>query len=431
MNNENYINRILYLLYIIFFVSITCAFRAISSIDIALILVAGIVKNKIDHGAFFSPHIKSPFLITCCLFYFLQLPELLLSSDQHEALRLIKLKSGLIFVPLSICCGNYFNSHFRSKLMTAFVWILTGFMLICLSIACYKYIFLPPQPDLFFYHTLVKPFNQHAVQVSLLLFIGFVHLMETAKKENYLLNKAVHGLLVFFFSCCIVLLSSKLVIIFTAVCFCLYLYFFYKTTIKIRLVSILALFAGLLMIVFVLVTNNQVSKRFNEVIDSNMDLVSQEKFNPGIYFNGVQFRLLQVRFVTEILNEKNAWLTGVSANAQNLLIEKYRSTNMYMGDGKDDPGYSRYNTHNQFLESLLESGIPGLIAYSFIVMAMVWMTIRKKSRVLGFTIAILLAYSLNESVLERQYTLIIFTFFPMFFYFTERGKKYKNSVSGK
>ncbi len=97
---------------------------------------------------------------------------------------------------------------------------------------------------------------------------------------------------------------------------------------------------------------------------------------------------------------------------------------MYLGNGKDDHGYTEYNTHNQFLESLLQSGVFGLIAYITIFASMIRLAVKRKNRELTFIIALLLAYSLKESVLERQYGIMIFTFFPLLFYF---GKKKKIS----
>ena len=409
--------------YILFFVSLTCSFRGFASIGIGLILVASLLKNKIETGRLFNTQVNNSFLIACVLFFLLQSTLLLFSSYDEATLRLIQLKSGLIFVPLAICCGNYLNAAFYQMLMKWYIRILTAALTFCLLNAVYQYLFLHQQPTVFFYHALVSPFHQHAVQVSILLFIGLVHLLEEAKKKTYLFNKLLHLLSVFYFTVLILLLSSKLVIIFTFFCLLYYFFLFLKNTINLRLISLIALLTGIVTIIFVLLSKNQVSKRFNEIIDGNLYLVEQKQFNPGIYFNGLQFRLLQARFVKEILDEKKAWLTGVSNEAQPLLVKKYISTNMYLGDGKKDHGYRDYNTHNQFLESLLQSGIVGLVSYGFIFLSLISLMIRRKSRELFFVASVLLAYSLNESVLERQYSIMIFTLFPLLVYYGTRKNR--------
>jgi O-antigen ligase len=152
-------------------------------------------------------------------------------------------------------------------------------------------------------------------------------------------------------------------------------------------------------------------------LNGDLAIVKQEKFNPGHYFNGLQFRLLQWEFTAELLNENDSWWYGVSpADAQTLLDQKYISKKMYAGDpAKGTKGYLGYNTHNQFLETLLQSGIPGLVillAACFFLVRIAW---RKKRRIISFIIALLLAWLFSESVLERQFGIMIFTFFPLFF----------------
>ena len=168
------------------------------------------------------------------------------------------------------------------------------------------------------------------------------------------------------------------------------------------------------MIALVLLTQNKVSKRFNEIVSGNIDLVEQKNFTPAIYFNGLQFRLLQWRFVHEILTEQHAWIKGVPGDAQALLDDKYTSTHMYTGDAHTETrGYLGYNTHDEFLQSLLQSGIPGLLAFIFICCTMLRMAIRKKNDELSFCVILLIAYCFNEAVFETQYGIMLFTFFPL------------------
>ena len=117
------------------------------------------------------------------------------------------------------------------------------------------------------------------------------------------------------------------------------------------------------------------------------------------------------------MQENNAWLTGVSpADAQTLLNKKYIATNMFTGEpGSADHGFLGYNTHNQFLESLLQTGIPGLLIFIFICGSMVGMAVRQKNSLLTTIVILLLAYTFNEAVFETQYGIVIFTFLPLFF----------------
>ena len=165
-------------------------------------------------------------------------------------------------------------------------------------------------------------------------------------------------------------------------------------------------------------TQNRISNRFKEIIQTDFHFIKRERFNQGDYFNGLQFRLLQWEFVPGILNEKRAWLVGVSpGDAQNLLNQKYISRNMYTGTvARGDKGFIGYNTHNQFLESLLETGLIGSLLFLLICWSLVKMILERKKADLSFVTILLLVYSFSESVLETQYSLFIFLFFPLFFY---------------
>jgi O-antigen ligase len=153
-------------------------------------------------------------------------------------------------------------------------------------------------------------------------------------------------------------------------------------------------------------------------MQTDFHFLKRERFNPGDYFNGLQFRLLQWEFVPGILHEKKAWLLGVSpGDAQNYLNQKYISKNMYIGTvERGDKGFIGYNTHDQFLESLLETGLIGSSIFLLICWSILKMAWKRKKAELSFITILLLVYSFSESVFESQYSLFIFLFFPLFFY---------------
>ncbi|HTE12283.1 MAG TPA: O-antigen ligase family protein [Chitinophagaceae bacterium] len=423
MNRSKQLDLLLYLWFIIFFISMVCCFRAVSSISMGLIVVTGLLKNKMDTGSWLNTRVKNWFPAACCLFYLIQAVALLYTGNFTESAKNLQIKSAMLFVPFALCCSDYLNGRVYQKLMKYYIWILAAVLFYCLLLASYKYCFMNAQNTVFFYHQLVIPFRQHAVQVSIYLFIGLIYLLEKAKNGLGFHATAIHMLLIFYFICCLLLLSSKLVISFSACCLVYYFYLLLRAKFNYRLILFTSLFAGLAMIILVMSTQNRISKRFNEILSGNLSLVQQRNFTPAIYFNGLQFRLLQWRFVKEILTEDNAWLTGVSGDAQKLLDNKYISTHMYTGGvNTPDRGYLGYNTHDQFLQSLLESGIPGLLAFILICFAMMHLAIRRQRRELTITVMLLIAYCFNEAVFETQYGIMLFTFFPLFLYYCVENK---------
>jgi hypothetical protein len=415
LNSSKIISPVIQAIYIAFFISLVCSFRAISSISVGLMLIAGVIKNKIEHKSFFHSNVKNNFLAACVGFFLLQFVAFLYTHNIHETWNGVRVKSALLFMPLAVCCSGYVNTATRKKLYPYYCLIVAAASLYCLLTAFLHYQH-SHDSSLFFYHALVSPFKQHAVFFSILVFIALLYLSESARKKDLIYGLPFHISLVIFLSVFLFLLSSKLVIIF----YFLYLLYYFAMLIRdrtsSRAVAVSLLFLSLLAGCLIFTTRNPVSSRFNEILNGDINLVKQDKFEQGNYFNDVQFRLLEWKFVAEILNENHSWWAGVSpGDAQSLLDKKYISKNIYTGNpATGDRGFLGYNTHNQLLEALLQNGIAGSLIFLIICFTLIQMAWQKRSRILSFTIILLLAFSLNESIFERQYAIMIFTFFPLF-----------------
>ncbi len=424
-NNTRIVNDLLFGLYLAFFVSLIFAFRAVSSISIALILVAGLVKNRIEQKRFFNQKLVNPLLIICALLLLLQFTSLLYTSDLGEGWKNIRLKSALVIIPLSLCCCDFINEATRRRLLKWYCLILFVACLYALFYAFKRYS-ITHNSSVFLYHPLVSIYSGHAVQFSILVFLSLLHLFDTLTKKEIVFNKYFDLFLIVFFLVFLFLLSSKLVIAFFL------LYFLYAMTKSFLSKSINAKFIAMsiaalaIFSLFIFSTQNRISNRFKDIVQTDFQFIKRERFNQGDYFNGLQFRLLQWEFVPTILNEKKAWLLGVSpGDAQNDLNQKYISRNMYTGTpARGDKGFIGYNTHDQFLESLLETGLIGSLVFLLVCCSLVKMAWERKNAELSFITALLLIYSFSESVFETQYSLFIFLFFPLFFYLP-KGKSVK------
>jgi O-antigen ligase len=249
-----------------------------------------------------------------------------------------------------------------------------------------------------------------------MVFIALVYLIDMGRRKDFLFGRLFHFFLMLFLTVFLFFLSSKLVIIY----FFLYSIFELARSFK-RISKSIAFFSGLalaVLLVFILIVPNPIGNRFEEIIQTNFDFLKKEKYDPGEYFNGLQFRMLQWRFVPQILNERKAWLTGVSiGDAQACLNQKYVSVDMYVGTpARGDKGFIGYNTHNEFLEALLQTGIPGLLLFILITATFIKMMVEKRNSAFSFVTLLLIIYSFTESVLETQYSLFMYLFFPLFFY---------------
>jgi O-antigen ligase len=407
----------MFLLYLIFFTSLFFSLRALSSISVAALLLSGLFLNKLETGRLINKKIINPFTMICLLFFIIQFAGLLYTHNSTQQWSSLRLKSSLLFIPLAVTCCDFINSKTRHKLLIGYCLLLFSATLYCVIAALVDYS-LNQKAEVFFYYDLVRPLSQHAVLFSILVSISLLFLFESLNQGQIVLSKYIHILLLIFFTVFLFLLSSKLIIVF----YLIYLFYFFvaffrhkknkKVITSVSVIVILSLTAALF------VTKNPVSKRFNEIIKGDVNFIRQKRFAPGDYFNGLQFRLLQWRFVSEILTENKAWLAGVSSgDAQGKLNEKYISENMYVGEEwRHDRGFLGYNAHNQLLESLLQNGVIGAMLYLLIFLTLLKIAWKQKRSLGSFVILMLLLFSFSESVFESQYSLLIFTFFPLFFY---------------
>jgi O-antigen ligase len=421
-NTNTFLNLLLFLLYVIFVSSVILSFRAVTSISLGCIAMTGLIENRIDKGQFFNRNLRNPFFISCCLLFALEMISVVYSENKVQAWRNVWGKSLLIVVPLCLCCCDYIMKTTRQKIMQWYCLVLFAACLFALIQAFSSYL-TTHDPSALFYHQLVNPYSGHAVQFSILVFIALIYLLESEKKSQYIVSKIFQKFLIIFLSLFLLLLSSKLVIV-IYLGYCLYFLVMIRKY-KTKLIWIGFMAAFLALCVFMFGTNNPMSNRFREIVITDFSMLKKDKFDPGNYFNGLQFRLLQWKFVPQILNEKRAWATGVGVgDAQQTLNSKYVSENMYAGSAaRDGKGFLGYNTHDEFLQSLLGTGIPGLLVFVVVCLSLIKMMSGSRNASFIFISILLLAYSFSESVFESQYSSILFLFFPLFFYLDESNDK--------
>ncbi|WEK37580.1 MAG: hypothetical protein P0Y53_08700 [Candidatus Pseudobacter hemicellulosilyticus] len=411
----------LLVVYMVFFASIFFSWRAITSICLPALIVASFIYNRLDTGSWWNKKLFSPFMAGALLFFGVQVAGLLYTNNMDESLQGLLQKTGILAIPLGICSSNYLGNRNFQQLMFVYIHLLCLAMIYCLAYSSIQFFVNNAGTDVFLYHELVKPAGYHAIYFSVMTFAGLTYLLDGLAREHYIYNRKAHlGILLFVFIF-LILLASKLIItlslIYTLVLTRLLGNRFYGKN-KRNFYWISGCMIGIATLV--MLTDNPVHRRFRDITNGKATWVfEQEKFSPANYLNGVQFRLLEWRLTGEILNEQQAWLLGVSlGDAQPLLDKKYKEVQLYTGDGTPGKhGFLGYNTHNQFLESILQSGIPGLLAFGLICFSFVQMAWRRKNHLVSGIVILVLLYAFNEAYLEAQYGIIVSLFLPLFFYY--------------
>jgi O-antigen ligase len=400
-------------------IAITIVFSVLNlnSIFIMLFTIAWLLEGNLKSK--FKLLGSDPLFLTYTLYFLVQVYGILFSEDLQAGWKHVESKLGFLVLPMVFCSSGFITKNIRKHLIFAFCIMVTIATLYCLIQASLRFLYTS-NPEVFFYHELVSPFSHHAIYFSVFIFICIAFLLFEAKEIGWLSQrKWIIGTLVSYLFFILILLSSKLILSLTLIFLLIVSFRHYKSYYnKWRTISIIVLLLGLTAaIVF---TDNFVRKRFVNLFEGNMQLLKQDKFNTGTAFTGLEFRILLWRFTYEILDENKAFINGVGPpDSQQHLVKKYLSMDMYPGDpAKGDHGYLAYNCHNQFLQTTLQSGIIGLIILFSLCFMLVLRTVQQANPVLTSMIFVIFAFFMIESVFERQYGMILCTFFPLIYLYS-------------
>lgn len=392
-------------------VSMAFSMRLENSISIILLVVIVFLSDY--RISFLKNAFTDPYFLCCLCFMLIHISGLLYTGDPDQNLRETSIKSSIIAIPFFFCANAMRISMNLPRLMVIFSSALFFATLYCLFQAFLAYR-EEHNISVFFYHTLLKPFNEHAVYYSFYVLFCIIYWMEdgiglcTKKSQKFIIIAFL-----FYFLFIIILLASKIALAALSVYFIYFLisYAFKRKNIKIAFTFILGIATVLTII---LTTHNPVKNRFLDLTSGTATLFTQQKFSPDIYFNGLQFRLLTWRFTYEILNEQKAWMLGVSAgDSQKHLHQKYLAANMYLGKDLTRQGYIIYNCHNIYLQTALESGLIGLASLLSVIVSFLFKLAKSKSRTALIFFLCMLAFGFTESYLSRQFGIVLFTFLPL------------------
>ncbi len=401
--------QIILLIYCALLASLVFSMRAISSISIGLLIIAAVIFKTWNFS--WKPAYRF-LLIVCLLSFLVHASGMLYSTDFNGSLEGIRTKSAIVLVPLAlICCPP--PKVIITLLARYYCFLLIAAFLVCFFVAVNNYA-QTGSSSVFFYHEFAYSISQHAIYLSFLVIVGIVLLMEKSKHSLPPFSGMIKWMMLPILITFLILLSSKIMIGLGMI------YFLFTALRKIpapetgRKKWIFGSLSVVALLAIALQLKSPVSDRFRELLHTDLSVLQQDRYDPADYFDGLQFRLMQWRFTGEILNSESAWLRGVSpGDAQEKLDSLYAAKHMYKGiPGSEDNGYLGYNTHNQFLETTLRSGLVGLV-----VLAVLWFgmfRIAAGNRLSFITALILFAWSFTESILESQYGLMYF-FIPVFF----------------
>jgi O-antigen ligase len=155
-----------------------------------------------------------------------------------------------------------------------------------------------------------------------------------------------------------------------------------------------------------LLNSNKINERLNDEMQSNLaEVLTTEKFNHVYFWTGSSIRLFQARVFWELLQEEKKYFFGYGFNSsQEQIKAKHIQYNLY-------PGFHNYNFHNQYLQTMAELGIIGLLSLGFILINFLKIPFKSRSLFPILTALVFLMLFLTESYLVRQRGIVYFLFY--------------------
>jgi len=349
-----------------------------------------------------------PFELLCALFFALHLYHVFLDSNSAIAWFETEKKFSFLVLPIVI-----FNLPFKIKsefhkitlLLFSYGLFLVGLFLLVNGILDWidnKNILV------FYYHEFVAITSSSAIYMSLMFCISNCILLKYNKDKN----KVWHLLIVLFNCGILLLLMSKMFVILNVLIILLFLVRDHK---KSGMNKWNLLFSVILIVIsFVGLLSSNLKSRYLDIINSNSTTIIKEEINETTHFNGLNLRVLFWEMGLEIMSEnKGSIFFGLGpGDCQDLLNEKIRARNMYVGTGKvEDTGYLNYNFHNQYIQTFMEVGVIGLLLLLLLFGVPITHAIRtRKYLLLAINLVFFVAF-FTESYLSRQIGVVSFLTF--------------------
>lgn len=333
---------------------------------------------------------------THALHYWIQPANELLNFELEK-------KIPFLLIPLFFSVIDEKNTLPKIMKLVAFGASLIGVLL--LLFAGYQFI-QSVNSDEFYYHNLVRVVSGNAIYYSLFFCIALLFAFElliTDKKRVYIIPITLLTVV-------ILLLSSKL---FTLL---LVLIFMYYALIQVKTIA----FKTSLILVFIfgfVFSFQKISERFKEIDRTNL-LETKQSINPATTFDGFSLRKELIALGLELKAEHSSQMfIGLGPGiCQEKLNQKLIDKQFYTGENaQSKSGFYNYNFHNQYLQTLLETGWIGFIALVIMLLTPFLIIEKDHQRIVFFINGLFLFGFLTESFLSRQMGIVSYLSFNSLF----------------
>lgn len=341
--------------------------------------------------------IQNPLALLFITIYLVWIVWLIPTSNLKAGMDALVLKVSLIVFPVIFFAPGNLQIPPVRMLLQFFILGCVLCCLILLSIATYT--FLAQSDNHFTYTALTAPLALHPAFFSMYLVFCILSLLLPflERKKGHLFGKPFYTVsLLLFFIIMIFLLSARQEII--ALLMLLpasLLYYFYRSRrivmgIVITLSVIISMLVALLMIPEARMRIERMQAQLEETYSNDAP-------------NSITIRKAVWESAGEIISE-HPWGVG-SGDVNDVLKEKYRAKNLLW------PLHANLNAHNQYLQTTMATGIPGIVFFiAAMIAALRLAVIRPAYNYLLFLVLFLFCI-ITECMLETESGVVFFSFF--------------------
>ncbi|MAY83210.1 MAG: hypothetical protein CMP59_03675 [Flavobacteriales bacterium] len=341
------------------------------------------------------------------LFFLWHLLSLSYSEDLSSGIKAIESKLSLLVFPLVLFNANSLVKRLWLILRVFYVSIAVSIIYLLINSALHYF----TEGSWLTYHDFTAPFNAHAVFFSYFLFLSILIVVyELNNSELSRTHKLLLIILLVISFVGLLFCASKNVSIVT-IFFSLMILarrFFQK---GLRLKEVLIFLIASVIILISALQMDAVKNRMAELSSGsgmeNFEIIrsgGEIGVNDNLKYNGTSLRITLWYLGMDELIERDRLLIGLSpADRRGIMNQRYNEVGM--------GPYRDYNLHNQFIQTVVELGIVGLLLYLIIYLSLFGLAIKQGNYLLLVFLTATVIFQLTESILERNKVIVFVMFF--------------------
>jgi O-antigen ligase len=371
------------------------AFPRTTGFFIALLVICWIADGGFPYKL--RTLLNNPLALLFMSIYLAWIVWLIPTTNLKAGTDTLALKVSLLLFPLLFFAPGKLRLPPVRRILQFFILGCMLCSLILLSIAAFTY--FSEGTNHFTYTHLTAPLTLHPAFISLYLVFCILTLLLPflERKKDHLFDKAAYSIfLLIFFILMIFLLSARQEMIALLMLFpASLLYYFYRRK---RMMTGIAITAAIIVsLVMVLLLVPEARMRLEKMQSQMEEPYSNEAPN------SVTMRKVIWESAGEIISA-HPWGVG-SGDANDALKEKYIEKNLLR------PLNENLNAHNQYLQTTIATGIPGLILFIVAMLSALWAAVLKPDYGYLLFLILFLFCIITESMLESEAGVIFFSFF--------------------